>query len=49
MKFGYVVFCETAVVARLLEEGMVMVRGPGREVIVRVKRMDGMPATFDRN
>ena len=49
MKFGYVVFCEADVVTRLLEEGMVMVRGPGREVIVRVKKMDGMPAAFDRN
>jgi hypothetical protein len=51
VKFGYVVYSEADIAARLYRQGSLAVRrgAVGTQCQVKVKRMDGLPALFHRN
>jgi len=50
VKFGYVVYSDGEAAEALYRQGSVLVRrAGGQRMQVRVKRMDGLPAQFDRN
>lgn len=50
VKFGYVVYSDAEAAEALYRQGSVLVRrASGQRIQVRVKRMDGLPAQFNRN